>query len=229
MQVGEEAKAAIKRSTLTDWLLVLFTFVLAGSAIYQFIIMSGQLGTMQQQVSQSDRQFAISHRPWVGIKSLDKVSPLVFDMDGVHTKADFTVKNGGSSPAINVINQGHLVVKTYVSIDMNPLDRLRNDAGFICAPDLALALHTNQIGLFLLPGEEQPFPSAELAAKKQDIPVGDLVQVYWVGCMGYSDDSNIQHGTSFVYQFITISGAKTFPPNGTVDGNFTNFGLSKAY
>lgn len=50
-----------KDKTFTDWAIVLFTGVLAGASIYQFIIMSGQLGEMQ-------RQTEISSRPWLSVQ-----------------------------------------------------------------------------------------------------------------------------------------------------------------
>ena len=45
-----------KRSSLTDWLIASFTFVLAGASIYQFVIMGSQLDTMRKD-----------ERPWVKI------------------------------------------------------------------------------------------------------------------------------------------------------------------
>lgn len=47
-------REVIKRSSLTDWLIMIFTGVLAGASIYQFIIMGGQLNIMQKD-----------QRPWV--------------------------------------------------------------------------------------------------------------------------------------------------------------------
>jgi hypothetical protein len=212
----------IKRPSITDWLLMVFTGVLAAVSIYQFIVIRGQ-------ISQSDRQFSTSHRPWVGISSVDKVGPLIFDSDGVHAQIDFTIKNGGVSPAINAIEQGRLVVKVFTSNDLNPFERLSNAPEFVCAPDLPSALHQQNMGLFLLPGDAQPFPSGPLGARKLDIPAGDLVQVFWVGCISYFDDADQPHGTSFVYQYIALNGGKGFPPKGTVVGHVESFGLSKAY
>ena len=43
----ERLHALAERSSLTDWIIALFTFILVGAAIYQFVIMNGQLETMQ--------------------------------------------------------------------------------------------------------------------------------------------------------------------------------------
>jgi len=73
------------------------------------------------------------------------------------------------------------------------------------------------------------FSTGRMAATKQEIPTGDLIGVYWVGCIGYSDETERQHGTSSVYSYVTNSAKKAFRPYGTVSGYFENFGLSKAY
>lgn len=60
MRLGETIKTAFNRSSLTDWLLVVFTFVLAAAAIYQFVIMNGQLDTMRKD-----------QRAWVSLSAGD--------------------------------------------------------------------------------------------------------------------------------------------------------------
>ena len=57
MGFREHMKRSIKRSTATDWLLAFFTLALAFVAIYQFVIVKGQLHIMQTD-----------QRPWINAK-----------------------------------------------------------------------------------------------------------------------------------------------------------------
>src|ERR1022692_249546 len=50
-------REAAKRSTVTDWLLSGFTFVLAVVGTYQFVVVNGQLAIMRRD-----------QRPWIKIK-----------------------------------------------------------------------------------------------------------------------------------------------------------------
>jgi hypothetical protein len=61
------------------------------------------------------------------------------------------------------------------------------------------------------------------------MPSGSFVSVYFIGCLGYSDQTLTVHGTSFVYQFLPDDGPGEFPPEGIIAGHLENFGLSKAY
>ena len=70
----------IKSSSLTDWLLTLFTAVLAAAAIYQFIIMGGQLDTMRKD-----------QRAWV---SIIQKGPIVLNV-GVTPSEVVTISNTG--------------------------------------------------------------------------------------------------------------------------------------
>jgi hypothetical protein len=78
-------REAAKRSTVTDWLLASFTFVLAVVAIYQFVVMSGQLAVMRRD-----------QRPWIKV-SFTKADMKAFskDIGEVH----FT--NIGKTPALH--------------------------------------------------------------------------------------------------------------------------------
>jgi hypothetical protein len=212
-----------------EWLQLIVNGFLAVLAIWALCIYGGQLDVMKGTLTEQSKEFVASHRPWAGIISIDKVGPLVFDLNGVHAQIDHSIKNGGASPAINAIEEGKLVVKIFTTVNLNPFDRLSNAPEFICKPDITAMLHQQNMGLFLLPGDGQPFPSGPVVAQRQDIPTGDTVEVFWVGCIGYFDDSDKPHGTSFVYQYVALNGQKAFPPKGAVEGKVEPFGLSKAY
>ena len=88
----------IKSSSLTDWLLTLFTAVLAAAAIYQFIIMGGQLDTMRKD-----------QRAWV---SIIQKGPIVLNV-GVTPSEVVTISNTGKTPA------KHVAAHFYVEIVPN--------------------------------------------------------------------------------------------------------------
>jgi hypothetical protein len=68
-----------EKSSFTDWCLVFFTGVLAAAAIYQFIILGGQLNQMRKE-----------QRPWINIS---------FNMGAIQT-------NGPISATISLVNKG---------------------------------------------------------------------------------------------------------------------------
>jgi hypothetical protein len=69
----------MKSSTLTNWCLVIFTGILAGAAIYQFIIMGSQLDTMRKDA-----------RPWIKID----FDPITFRVNSPIGSTVHIVDNG---------------------------------------------------------------------------------------------------------------------------------------
>ena len=86
-----------KRSSLTDWCLTVFTFVLATAAIYQFSIMGSQLEVMRKD-----------QRPWIGIS---------FDVVPLQPNAPI-------SSTINIVNKGKTPARE-IRGDM-AIERVRN-------------------------------------------------------------------------------------------------------
>jgi hypothetical protein len=83
------------RSSLTDWLIAIFTLVLAGSAIYQFIIMNGQLGVMQVDQRAWLKMAAAPNRPG-GESFTLAVTP------GQPVSFPLVLTNTGKTPALDV-------------------------------------------------------------------------------------------------------------------------------
>jgi hypothetical protein len=72
-----------ERSSLTDWLLAAFTFVLAAAGIYQFIILNSQLGVMRKD-----------QRPWLKLDfNLNNLAV------GQPIRATMHIVNNGKTPA----------------------------------------------------------------------------------------------------------------------------------
>jgi len=84
-------REAAKRSSLTDWLLTAFTLVLAVVAIYQFVIMSGQLEAMKDQVKVARRD----QRPWIKV-TFTKSDLKAFSSD----LGEVRFSNIGKTPAL---------------------------------------------------------------------------------------------------------------------------------
>jgi hypothetical protein len=90
----ETIVAALTRSSLTDWLLALFTLVLAGAAIYQFVIMGGQLDTMRKD-----------QRAWIVVT---QKSGTTIAIDAAPSTS-MTITNTGKTPASQIV--GHFYVE----------------------------------------------------------------------------------------------------------------------
>ena len=101
-------REAARRSTVTDWLLAGFTFVLAVVAIYQFVVMSGQLAVMRDQVKVQRRD----QRPWIKVQFKNHpLKPYSNDIGEV----SFT--NIGKTPALRIEVQH---VNEFLSPDQSP-------------------------------------------------------------------------------------------------------------
>jgi hypothetical protein len=79
----------VKCSSPTDWLIAIFTFPLVLVAIYQYIILDGQLDVMRKD-----------QRAWVSIGGNRNVTFTVDPM--LTTHIPLTITNTGKTPAINV-------------------------------------------------------------------------------------------------------------------------------
>jgi hypothetical protein len=88
-----EFRERLKQSSVADWLLLLFTAVIAGATIYQFIILGGQLDAMRKD-----------QRPWVKVAfeigTVTAQSPII----GVAH-----IVNGGKTPARDL--RGEIVIE----------------------------------------------------------------------------------------------------------------------
>jgi hypothetical protein len=120
MRLRERLHVLAERCSLTDWIIALFTFALAGSAIYQFIIMDGQLHVMQK-----DQRAWIIPAPIGPQLSLDKplIALLQYTNTGKTIGKKFTstmrieIMNAADGPTVDYSNpllnswlEGNLVV-----------------------------------------------------------------------------------------------------------------------
>lgn len=123
MRLRETIKAAAQRSSLTDWLLVLFTGVLAAAAIYQFVITDGQLHAMKQD-----------QRAWVKIASPE---PLATG-GGQPIIAPVHLINTGKTPALNYLGEALvkiLPIEQEPAFDYSQWDHGRTNGGILYTAD----------------------------------------------------------------------------------------------
>jgi hypothetical protein len=214
-------------STVTNWLIVLFTGVLAGSAIYQFVIMRGQLTKMQQQIEQAENQFTISHRPWVGIADVAKViEPLTFDSTGAHVDITFSIKNGGSSPALRVNPILGLVISTYRTLLSDANAMIQRE----CSIGVEMFSHTNVGNPLLLPGDTIELPTT-VSTERKDFhfgPTDNSVEAWLILSIIYQDDLGKPHCSAFAQAYKTDGGQYTLAPAGVIKGRFTRTGFGHA-
>ena len=87
----------IKRSSVTDWLLTLFTLVLAATAIYHFIILRGQRDVMRKD-----------QRAWIAVTQ--KINSVI-TVDAAPSTT-LTITDTGKTPATHVVAHACLEVVT---------------------------------------------------------------------------------------------------------------------
>ena len=99
-------RETVKRSSITDWCIAIFTLALVVVAIYQFHIMDGQLGEMKTATIQSTTQFRQDERPYIGETSKSTQGPMWHQNPIDNTRGQIEwiwhMTNYGKSPANNV-------------------------------------------------------------------------------------------------------------------------------
>lgn len=81
--------------TFTDWCIAAFTFVLAAAAIYQFVIMGGQLGVMRTD-----------QRAWLNVTERGSAQVIT----NAPLSATMSVTNTGKTPASNMLGYFYVEV-----------------------------------------------------------------------------------------------------------------------
>ncbi|HUT75991.1 MAG TPA: hypothetical protein VM221_14285 [Armatimonadota bacterium] len=163
-----------KRPTTTDWLMGVFTVVLAITAVLQYLVLRQTIA-----MSRNDQ------RAWVGA-----IDPVVVQLKDASLRVSVTIKNLGRTPALNVVPQIH--VRTLPASDSfapslptKPTD-----------PDTRAALQPGQ-QLTLGPGEVPPIP-VNLA---NEINAGNT-RFYAFGEVFYDDAFGESHTTTFAFMLL---------------------------
>ncbi len=106
------------RSSLTDWLIAFFTLVLAGSAIYQFIIMNGQLRVMQ-----------VDQRAWLKMTTAPNQpggeNVTITVTSGMPISFPLELTNTGKTPALDI--SAKMFVAVVDASQSPPLDHVQSN------------------------------------------------------------------------------------------------------
>ncbi len=173
-------------------------------------------------------EFRASHRPWLNVSSeITTKGSLVIDSHDVRIPVSYTLKNGGTTPAIGVlIFGGHLVLRDPgPMLDLEPKHLVdcdkRNEisASFTNAAD-------NAVGFLILPGDTKTIDEMVRLDKSQDITsIDSSKEVLFPLCVRYRDDIGESHGTGVVWEFSSDDGATVIPGVGTYVGSFKQIGM----
>jgi hypothetical protein len=195
----------IRRSSLTDWIIAVFTVVLAVAAIHQFRIMNDQLNTMRKD-----------QRPWIKVAFDPAPIQALEPMGGtVH------VVNNGKTPARSVsievlfekVKNGEQPKLDY------PKPYMKLDEGTLFPNDPQNAWVQRVRSAANKSVEADPLTQSEV----EDFTKLSVFFVIY-GTAHYSDFFGVDHWTKFCQPIVTAntSGTATFKPctdYGDVDSN----------
>ncbi len=197
------------RSSFTDWCLVIFTGVLAGAAIYQFILLGGQLDTMRKD-----------QRPWLDLTFKSNSDVLQV---GIPITASAHVVNEGKTPARSVSADIVIeMVKNGEEPRLNfPLPHSRFTTGVLFPNQpmdspVFMRVRTASDGVS---AETDPVTQAELDDFNQG---NSFIVVY--GMVSYEDFFHVSHWTKMCGFFPKLgstkgASAKKCTDFGNIDGN----------
>jgi hypothetical protein len=171
----------IERSSLTDWLLAIFTAVLAAAAIYQFVITDAQLTEMRKD-----------ERPWVKLTFDGFVAQANAPIGGT-----FHIVNIGKTVAKNLL--GSFTIEKVQNGEQPTLDfgRAWNgmSSGALFPNDPAVQFLTKQQAVHHPSGDTYE-PDILNQADFDDFNNGKIFFVAYA-YLPYSDFSHIQHWTKY--------------------------------
>jgi len=172
----------VKRDkTFTDWCLALFTFFLAAAAIYQFIIMGGQLDVMR-----------IDQRAWIVVRQKDSVTIALNEAPSTTLK----IENTGKTPAVPVVGDPYVeIVPNGNSPHFDASVMHRQHTYGMLAPNGSTEVLVSRLNNAVAPkSEDLPLTNAEYA----DLDNGNAwIAVY--GKVGYRDVFGTKHWTAFCF------------------------------
>jgi hypothetical protein len=167
------------RSSFTDWCIVVFTGVLAGAAIYQFIIMGNQLDEMRQD-----------ERAWMAVKEVGDIFQF-----GKPIEENILFNNTGKTPAKHVEATFRMeILKRTEGPTFNYSDRsvtVRAD-GQAVFPNLPIPMGISS--LIVTPGTE---------SAQQTILTQDFLEKYDRGDLWYSVEGRVTYDDVFHHEHWT--------------------------
>lgn len=181
---------------------------------------------MTCQSKETAKEFSVSHRPWVNIIDCQANGPITFDSTGLHTVVSYTIKNGGTAPAIRLIDYciGLNVLKNADVIDCKNKYYASTIQFADVIGDGAVTSISEKpkdaLGYLLLPGETHTTP-VTLGDNILTIdPISETIDgnVSFTISICYADDLGNFHQTAVMWQFFP-SDNNAFHTKGIVPGN----------
>ena len=168
--------------------------------------MQSQLASMVRQNDIAERQFHVSHRPWIE-PEISIVNPLTFYSTYTEVVLSIKAKNGGTAPAIGFEPMLDLVI-----IGPDVEDNVLKRQNTWCSQERVDALvKTGKLhnGRLLLPNSEITYPIWKLQEGKP--PIGEVTAVWITGCILYADEFGSGHATLTTLLLATSYPFKTKP------------------
>jgi hypothetical protein len=199
-----------------------FTLTLRNSTEKLFIATDIAAAAAKRSTEIVEEELLRTRRAWVGIHgTIQAVNPLTFDDSGARGAIKMIVKNGGDSPAIGF----HVVYN--VSIRPFPHDDPRQ---FLMQADPNSILQfSHNMGRLVLPNEVSEMPSYEFNVPRTAFGIGPNgnVSVWLTGYIGYRDEFDLPHATTFLFRYVA-KGQREIAPRGVIAGQFEVFGVGSA-
>jgi hypothetical protein len=163
-----------------------------------------------------------AHRPWVFIADglVSSTKPLSFGADGkVTTEVSYSIKNIGSSPALQVSNFPVIRVAKINTF-------LKASTPWTSKDELAAV--AKLAGVYLLPGETRQSPSLPVTGERyfpQGMPIvtsggfGVVLEI----CIPYLDEFNYPHATCDYWEYRPNGEKSEFIPAGVLNGQWKRF------
>jgi hypothetical protein len=130
---------------------------------------------------ESDIQFRLSERPWVGLASLRNVGPVVLNRNQTgHVEIRVTLENGGRSPAIGVISFYDLIFAR------SPDDAVKVTNRLFCDRDTLTVFTSGLEGIMMFPNiPDSSYQRVTTNGPPIGKSTGGNYMILLVACIGY--------------------------------------------
>lgn len=168
-------------------------------------------------LKETQKQFSISHRPWVTVSGEIETGLLIFDDASAKVTVSFVLKNGGTSPALETtnVNQGLI----FGSPPKTPEDTRK-----VISCGREEAFLPAGFGILILPNDTHTVKQLLLQTRQGQV-ASSSQEVWFTICVRYKDEHGNSHGTGLLWRFVSDEGKRMIEPRGAVKGTFERIGV----
>lgn len=167
----------------------------------------------KSQAIATDQELRRSHRAWVGPFGVPEIiKKLTFENSVARLTIKVSLKNVGNSPANGTFLSSNIYISPTTTDPRTlipPIDMVR------------AAKQSEDMGVLILPGDivdVNPECTSYIGRMS-------AIRIWWIGHMGYRDEFQDLHITSFCYSFVTEDRERDIKPIGSIDGRLERFGV----